>query len=224
MSDVCRWVFLCVWLLYIFGELFRCFWSSLSSLVWDGLEREQNDTFVHMIHFHFTETQGFAVTWQPHGDIASLRRLTWYVWCLSLQNGRDDCTPSCQSGEKRTEWGSRTVAPISRLQVWNGVYLIAPPSFIFCGPPIQISAPLRVLSPSSLFVNMMAFILYFFFRSTLHQGLDSVWVRVQELCVKFESLLPSTALPAAADSFVEDCSVFFPSAKFWRRLPDRNKQ
>lgn len=196
----------------------------LSSFLWDDFEGEQKDTLVHEIHFHLTETQGFAVTWQQHGDIASLQRLTWHVWRLSLRNGRDHCTPSCQSGEKRTEWGSRMLVPVYRLQVWNEVNLMLLPSFVFSDSPIQISAPLRVLLPSSRFVNMMAFSLYIFCRSTLHQGLDSVWVRVQELRVKFESLFPSTALPAAADSLVEDCSEFFPSARFWLRWPDRSKR
>lgn len=110
------------------------------------------------------------------------------------------------------------------LQRGSAAHLIDRPSFIVSDCPIQISAPLREPLPSSLLVNMTAFILYVVFRSTLHQGLDWLSVRVQELCVKLESLLPSTALPAAADSFVEDCSASFPSAKFCRRLPDGNKQ
>lgn len=110
------------------------------------------------------------------------------------------------------------------LACWITVYLMVLPSFIFSDSPIQISAPLSLLSSSSLFVNMMAFIVYISSKSTLHQGFDCVCVRVQELCVKLESLLPSTALSAAADSFVEDCSEFFCNAKFWLRWPNRNKK
>lgn len=98
------------------------------------------------------------------------------------------------------------------------------PSFIFSDSPIQISAPLSMLSSPSLAVNMMEFIVYISCRSTLHQGFDCVCVSVHELCVKFESLLPSTALLAAADSLVEDCSEIFFQAKFLLRWPNRDKQ
>lgn len=101
----------------------------------------------------------------------------------------------------------------------NRVYLKVLPSLICNDFPIQTSAPLSVLTASFLFVIMMIFILHTFPRSTLHQGLDCVWVRVQELCPKFESLFPSTALPATAEPLVGDWSALLSSAKFLRGSP-----
>lgn len=102
---------------------------------------------------------------------------------------------------------------------WIKVYLKVLPSLICNDFSIQTSAPLSVLTASFLFVIMMTFILRTFPRSTLHQGLDCIWVRVQELCPKFESLFPSTALPATAEPLVVDWSALLSSAKFLRRSP-----
>lgn len=107
---------------------------------------------------------------------------------------------------------------------WNKFYLKVLPSLICNDFPIQISVPLSVLTASFLFVIMMTLTLCTFPRSTLHQGLDCVWVRVQELCPKFESLFPSTALSATAEPLVVDCSALLSSAKFLRGSPYKNIQ
>lgn len=106
---------------------------------------------------------------------------------------------------------------------WDKVYLKVLPSPICNDSPVQISAPLSTIS--FLFVIMTTFILCTFPRSTLHQGLDCVWVRVQECrSPKFESLFPSTALPATAEPLVVDCSALSSSAKFLRGSPYKNIQ
>lgn len=111
------------------------------------------------------------------------------------------------------------------MRSWNKVYLKVLPSLICNDSPIQISAPLSVLTTSFLFVIMMTLIFCTLPRSTLHQGLDCVWVRVQEYrSPKFETLFPSTALPATAEPLVVDCSALSSSAKFLRGSPYKNIQ
>lgn len=105
---------------------------------------------------------------------------------------------------------------------WDKVYLKVLPSLICNDSPIQISAPLSVLMTP--FAIMITLIFCTLPRSTLHQGLDCVWVRVQELSPKCESLFPSTALPAPAELLVVDCSALLPSAKFMRGSPYKNIQ
>lgn len=85
--------------------------------------------------------------------------------------------------------------------------------------PIQISTPCSLVFLSSTLVMAMASILYSSCRSTLHQGPDSDWVRVQ-VALSAGSLFPSTALPAAAASFSDDWTAGLFSATFRTTCPN----